>query len=182
MAVVFVVALLLISLEPSVVLWGLMLCYGVSGYAMWAVARWRQGAADKKYEDIREAIEEGNLSGLARHLSATPIDTVVSSDGLTLLMAAVQETNLPAVELLIARGANLELRDPHGATALALAVQMGFQEAAEVLLAARANSNPQDVAGMTPLDIADEHGAHDIAAVLLRYGAKSGKDLGPLQP
>ena len=97
-------------------------------------------------------------------------------------MAAVEETNLPAVELLVARGANLELRDPHGATALALGVQMGFQEAVEVLLAAQANPNAQDVSGMTPLDIADEHGAHDIAAVLLRYGAKPGKDLGPLHP
>jgi CDP-diacylglycerol--serine O-phosphatidyltransferase len=182
MAVVFVVALLLISLEPAIVLWGLTLAYGVSGYAMWCIAKWRQGAAEKKHEGIRDAIEEGNLSGLARRLSATPVDTVISSAGHTLLMAAVEETNLPAVELLIARGAALELRDSHGATALALAVQMGFQEAVEVLLAAHANPNAQDVSGMAPLDIADEHGAHDIAAVLLRHGAKPGKDLGPLHP
>ena len=182
MAVIFVVALLLISLEPAVVLWGLMVCYGVSGYVMWLVAKWRQGAAEKKYEDIREAIEEGNLSGLARRLATTPLDTVISSDGTTLLMAAVEETNLPAVELLVARGANLELRDPHGATVLALAVQMGFQEAVEVLLAAGANANAQDVSGMTPLDIADEHGAHDIAVALLRHGARSARDLGPLHP
>ena len=182
MAVVFVVALLLISLQPALVLWGLMLAYGVSGYVMWAVQKWRQGAAEKKYENIREAIDEGNLGGLARMLATTPVDTVISSDGNTLLMAAVEETNLPAVELLIARGADLELRDPRGATALALAVQFGFQEAVEVLLAARANPNTQDVSGMTPLDVADEHGAHDIAALLLRYGAKPGKDLGPLHP
>jgi hypothetical protein len=182
MAVVFVIALLLISLEPAAVLWGLMVCYGVSGYAMWAVARWRQGAAEKKYESILEALEEGNISGLARNLATTHVDTVITSDGRTLLMAAVEETNLPAVELLIARGASLEIRDAHGATALAIAAQMGFHEAVEVLLAARANPNAQDVAGMTPLDVADEHGAHDIAAVLLRYGAKPGKDLGPVHP
>src|SRR3954471_11187434 len=41
MAVVFVVALLLISLEPAIVLWGLMVGYGVSGYVMWLVAKWR---------------------------------------------------------------------------------------------------------------------------------------------
>src|SRR4051794_9979472 len=57
MAVIFVVALLLISIEPSIVLWGLMLAYGVSGYVMWAVAKWRQGAAEKKYESILEALE-----------------------------------------------------------------------------------------------------------------------------
>ena len=182
MAVIFVVALLLISIEPAIVLWGLMVCYGVSGYAMWVVAKWRQGAAEKKYEDIREAIEEGNLSGLARRLATTPVDTVISSGGTTLLMAAVEETNLPAVELLVARGANLELRDPQGATALSPAVQMGFQEAGELLLAAGATPNAQDVSGMTPLDIADEHGAHDIAVVLLRHGAKAGRDMGPLHP
>src|SRR4051812_22576925 len=182
MAVIFVVALLLISLEPSIVLWGLMLAYGISGYVMWAVAKWRQGAAEKKYEDLFEAIEEGNVSGLARSLGSTHVDTVITSDGRTLLMAAVEETNLPAVELLVARGAALELRDPHGATALTLAVQMGFHEAVELLLAARANPNVQDVSGMTPLDIADEHGAHDISAVLLRFGAKPGRDLGPSQP
>ena len=182
MAVIFVVALLLIALATSLVLWGLMLAYGISGYVMWAVGKWRQGAAEKKYEDIREAIEEGNLSGLARRLATTPVDTVISSDGTTLLMAAVEETNLPAVELLVARGANLELRDPHGATALSLAVQMGFQEAVELLLGAGANANAQDVSGMTPLDIADDHGAHDIAVALLRHGAKAGRDLGPLHP
>jgi len=182
MAVVFVVALLLISLEPSIVLWGLMLAYGVSGYVYWAVQKWRQGAVDKKYVDIRETIEEGNLSALARRLATTPVDTAISSDGRTLLMVAVEETNLPAVELLIARGATLDLRDQHGATALALAAEMGFQEAVEALLGARADPNVQDVSGMTPLDTAEEHGAHDIAALLLRFGAKSGKELAPQQP
>ena len=97
-------------------------------------------------------------------------------------MVAVEETNLPAVELLIARGAALDLRDAHGATALALAVQMGFQEAAELLLAARADPNVPDVSGMTALDIAEETGAHDIAALLLRFGARPGRDLAPSQP
>jgi ankyrin repeat protein len=115
-------------------------------------------------------------------LAQTPVDTVVSSGGRTLLMAAVEESNLPAVELLIARGASLEHRDSGGATALTLAAEMGFQEAVEALLGARANPNVQDVSGMTPLDIAEEHGAHDVASLLLRFGAKSGRELGPAQP
>jgi CDP-diacylglycerol---serine O-phosphatidyltransferase len=182
MAVVFVVALLLISLEPPLVLWGLMLAYGVSGYILWGFQKWRQGAAEKKYEDVREAIEEGDVAGLARMLGVTNVDSVVSSDGRTLLMLAVEETNLPAVELLIARGAALDLRDSHGSTALALAAQMGFQEAVEVLLAARADPNTRDVSGMTPLDIAEEHGAHDVAALLLRFGARPARELGPVSP
>ncbi len=178
-AVAFVLVLLLISLEPPVVLWGLMLAYGVSGYLGWFVQRWRREAAEKRYENIREAIEEGNLTGLARSLANTPVDMVIGPEGRTLLMVAVEESNLPAVELLVARGASLDLRDTQGASALTVAAQMGFQEAVEVLLAAGADPNPRDLSGMTPLDIAEEHGALDIAAALLRFGGKSCKELAP---
>lgn len=177
-AVLFVLALLLISVDPAMVLWGVMLAYGVSGYVMWVFARWRREAQEKRYENVREAIEEGNLTGLARALSTTPVDTVVGSGGHTPLMLAVEETNLPAIELLISRGAALDARDEHGATALSLAAQMGFQEAVEALLAAGANPNVADNIGMTALDIAEEHGALDIAATVLRYGGKSSKELG----
>jgi ankyrin repeat protein len=94
----------------------------------------------------------------------------------------VEESNLPAVELLVARGAPLDARDSQGTTALALAAQMGFQEAVEALLEAGADPNLQDMVGMTPLDIAEEHGAHDIAGVLLRHGGKSSKELAPSHP
>jgi len=179
---VIVMALLLIMVEPSHVLWAVMLLYGVSGYATWAVQRWRRDAAQKQYEHIRDAVEEGNLPGLARALTTTLVDAIVSSGNKTLLMVAVEETNLPAIELLISRGASLDMRDEHGATALALAVEIGFEEAVEILLAAGADPNTHDTAGITPLDIADEHGAHDIAAILLRHGAKSSKELAPQQP
>jgi CDP-diacylglycerol--serine O-phosphatidyltransferase len=177
-----VMALLLISIEPSHVLWGLMLIYGVSGYFYWGVQRYRRGTVEKKYENIRDAVEEGNLAGLARMLNTTPIDAVVAPGGRTLLVFAVEESNLPAVELLVARGAALDLRDEHGSTALAIAVEIGFEEAVETLMSAGADPNLHDTSGMTPLDIADEHGAHDIAAILLRHGAKSSKELAPQQP
>ena len=94
-------------------------------------------------------------------------------------MVAVEENNLPAVELLVQRGAALNQRDEQGATALALASAMGFQEAVEVLLAAGADPNIQDGNGMSALDIADEHGAHDISSVLLRYGARPARETAP---
>ena len=179
---VLVLALLLITIEPSHVLWGVMLAYGVSGYAHWVVMRYRSDAAQKQYRHIRDSVEEGNLAGLARMLNSTPVDAIVAPGGQTLLQLAVEETNLPAVELLVARGAALDMRDEHGATALSLAVEIGFQEAVEVLLSAGANPNMHDLSGMTPLDIAEEHGATDIAQLLLRHGAKSSKELAPQQP
>jgi CDP-diacylglycerol---serine O-phosphatidyltransferase len=181
-AIIFVLVLLLISIEPSIVLWGVMLAYGVSGYVYWVVQRWRTEATQKQYGNIRDAIEEGNLAGLARMLSTTPPDTVVTADGRSLLMFAVEETNLPAVELLVARRAKLDLSDSHGMTALALATEIGFEEAVEVLLRAGADPNVHDLTGATALDIAEEHGAHDISRLLLRHGAKSSRDLAPQQP
>jgi CDP-diacylglycerol---serine O-phosphatidyltransferase len=179
-AVALVLALLLISIEPPIVLWGVMLAYGVSGYAGWVVQRWRSEAREKQYEHIRETIEEGNLAGLARMLATHPPGTVLDkAEGTTLLMVAVEESNLPAVELLVARGAPLDDRDARGASALAQASQMGFDEAVEALLAAGADPNLTDASGMTALDVAEEHGAHDIAALLLRHGGKAGRDLGP---
>jgi Ca2+/Na+ antiporter len=182
MVLMLVMSLLLISIEPSHVLWLLMLGYGVSGYVYWVVQRWRRDVAQKQYDNIRDAVEEGNLPGLARMLNAATIDAVVTPDGRKLLAVAVEETNLPAIELLVSRGAALDHRDEHGQTALALAVEIGFQEAVETLLAAGADPNAPDTSGMTPLDIADEHGAQDIAAALLRHGAKSSKELAPQQP
>jgi len=178
-ATLIMLALLLISIEPSHVLWGLALGYGVSGYVGWVVQRWRREAAEKKYTNIRDAIEEGNIPGLARMLASTPPNTVVASGGRSLLMVAVEESNLPAVQLLVQRGAALNQRDEQGMTALALASEMGFQEAVEVLLASGADPNVQDVVGTSALDIAEEHGAHDISTLLLRYGAKPAKETAP---
>jgi ankyrin repeat protein len=95
---------------------------------------------------------------------------------------AIEETNLPAIELLIQRGASLDQRDAEGMTALALAAEMGFQEAVEMLLAAGADPNVLDNAGTTALDVAEEHGAHDISTVLLRYGAKPAKEFSTPDP
>ena len=181
-AVALVIALLLISIEPPIVLWGVMVAYGVSGYVWWVVQRWRREAKEKQYEHIREAIEEGNHTALARMLATTPMDAAITPDGRSLLMIAVEETNLPAVELLVARRAPLDQRDSQGVTALALAAQMGFHEAVETLLQGGADANARDLSGMTALDVAEEHGALDIASVLLRYGGKSSKDLAPQQP
>jgi len=181
-AALIMLGLLLISIEPSHVLWGIALAYGLSGYVGWLVQRWRTEAFEKKYENIRDAIEEGNITALARMLGATPPNTIVATGGRSLMMVAVEETNLPAIDLLIQRGASLNQRDEQGMTALALAAEMAFQEAVEVLLAAGADPNVPDKDGMTALDIAEEHGAHDISTLLLRYGAKQAKDAAPTQP
>ena len=179
---VIVIGLLAISIEPSHVLWGMAVLYGISGYIGWLFLRWRTEKTQKQYAHIRDAIEENNLIALARILEVTPADTVIGDDGRSLLMVAVEETSLPAIELLIARGASVNLTDLEGATALALATEMGFRDAVDLLLDSGADPNARDPSGLTPLDIAEDHGAHDIAATLLRHGAQSSKDFAPQFP
>jgi CDP-diacylglycerol--serine O-phosphatidyltransferase len=182
MALLMVVALLLILIEPSHVLWGLMVAYGVSGYVGWGVMRVRAEAKEKQYQSLRDAIDEGNMPALARMLQATPPDALAGDGGRSILMVAVEESNVPAIELLLARGAKPDHHDDRGVTALSLAAQMGFQEAVEVLLAAGADPNVRDADGLTPLDIAEEHGSNDIVAALLRAGARSGREFPPMTP
>jgi hypothetical protein len=110
-AIVFLLALLLISIEPPIVLWGVMLAYGVSGYVRWVVHAGGPSRARSSTATSAKAIEEGNLTGLARMLATTPPGSVLTAEGTTLLMLAVEESNLPAAELLVARGAPLDARD-----------------------------------------------------------------------
>ncbi len=182
MTMVVVLGLLLVSIEPSHVLWGAMLAYGVSGYFLWAYHRLRAEAKEKQYRHLRDAIEEGDVTALERMLRTNPPDTVVDDGGRTLLMIAIEESNLPAVELLLARGAGADRRDASGTSALALATRMGFEEAVLVLLAAGADPNLCDLEGNTALDIGEEQGAHDIVAALLRGGARSGREIAPTSP
>jgi CDP-diacylglycerol--serine O-phosphatidyltransferase len=182
MALVMVVGLLLISIEPSHVLWGIMVVYGISGYVSWAVLRLRAEAKEKQHQHIRDAIDEGDMSGLARMLQTTSPDALAGDAGRSILMVAVEESNVPAMELLVARGADVNLRDEKGVTAISLAAEMGFQEAVEVLLAAGADPNVRDASGVTALDIAEEHGSHDIVAALVRAGGRSGRELPPEAP
>jgi hypothetical protein len=138
----------------------------------WVVQRWRDRAREKQYGHIREAIEEGNLTGLARMLATTPPGTVLTAGwARRCSCGAWRRATSRAASCWWRAAPRSDARTSTGVTALALASQMGFRGGVEALLAAGADPNVHDLAGMTPLDVAEEHGAHDIAGVLLRYGA-----------
>jgi CDP-diacylglycerol--serine O-phosphatidyltransferase len=180
--IAIVMGLLVVASDPSHALWGLFVAYSISGYVMWLVNRWRAEASEKQFADIREAIEDGDLSGLARILSRGSSANTLVSGGRSILMFAIEETNLPAVEFLIAQGAEPNHQDEQGVSPLIAAARIGFTEAVQLLLEGGADPNLRDLSGVTALDFAEQYGAADITAALLRFGAKSGKELGPKQP
>jgi len=75
------------------------------------------------------------------------------------------------VELLIAKGAPLNLRDKRGYTPLLNAVSRGYRDIAQLLLAKGAAIDEKDPMGSTPLILAALDGQKDIVELLISKGA-----------
>ncbi|KAK2771177.1 ankyrin repeat protein [Colletotrichum kahawae] len=89
----------------------------------------------------------------------------------TTLQQAVYERWKEGVELLLAHGADPNLRDRTGSTALLHAVRQHWKEGVELLLAHGADPNLRDHYERAALNIASQAGDTDIARMLLDKGA-----------
>ena len=88
------------------------------------------------------------------------------------LLIAASSGHKAMVELLLAKGADMNSRDGSGQTALHLAAKNGFQSVAEVLLANKADVNARDGSQSTPLHEAAVNGHADVLTRLLSASAK----------
>ena len=89
----------------------------------------------------------------------------------TALMQAAMMGQLDAVNLLIAKGANLDATDRNGATAIVLSVQKGEAGCISALIQSGADVNVRDLQGATALMWACDNDNLDIAKELLKNGA-----------
>lgn len=88
----------------------------------------------------------------------------------SVLMLATGAGRVPAIELLVAAGAEVDARDAEGRTALMYAALMEQSEAAQALLAAGADVNARSTEGQTALGIARELGKPGVLSVLEAAG------------
>ncbi|AMV40288.1 acyltransferase family protein [Planctomyces sp. SH-PL62] len=157
--------------------------------------------SDAEATDIWGAARVGDLDGIERRLAsgAAVNDPDPKQGGAPLLWAAAGG-RAEAVELLLARGADVNAADREGGTALHAAAFLGHEKVVEALVRAGAKLDAMNKTGNTPLDVAsldeettryyasllkldlDEDGLGGrkaaIAELLRSHGATAGKQLG----
>lgn len=104
---------------------------------------------------------------------STPVDAIVDEEGKTLLTKAASRGHAPEIELLLRRGASLDMKDRRGWTALLEAASWGNTELVELLIRYGADVNAQDRNGNTPLHwaVTSFMGYPKMAQILLDAGS-----------
>ncbi|MCP5285478.1 MAG: ankyrin repeat domain-containing protein [Burkholderiaceae bacterium] len=90
----------------------------------------------------------------------------VNKEGWTPLHYAASGPSLPAVALLMERGATLDARSPNGTTPLMMAARYGAIDAAELLLSKGADATLRNEKELTAADFAAAAGRETLAARL----------------
>ena len=115
-----------------------------------------------------------NLIDITDFLASVPwqdINAVGNPHKETPLMVASELGHVEIARVLLARGANANIRDHNMWTPLHWASQEGRLEVAQLLLEHGVDTNAQDQIKQTPLHLALEEGCLDVAQLLLERGA-----------
>ena len=124
--------------------------------------------------DVFEAASFGDVDRLAAILDADPaLASAVSADGFTALHFAAFFGQAEAAELLLARGAAVDVLGSGWMTGTPLhsAATSGSVEIAQMLLDAGADPNARQSHGWTPLHSAAQNGNVPLTTLLLQRGA-----------
>ncbi|XP_071381102.1 CARD- and ANK-domain containing inflammasome adapter protein [Centroberyx affinis] len=115
--------------------------------------------AQNKPENLFTIIASGGELSLLEELLKDTDPNAVNSSNETLLHVAAEHGRLSAIELLLLRGARLDLQDGEGHTALHRAASRGHTEVVTALLKAGAPIYTLDTQARTPIHLAakDEH-------------------------
>ena len=130
---------------------------------------------------LHKACEKGNIKAVKQHLvggaeGPNNLRSLVNAEdglGFTPLLWAAAKDRKEIAELLIAKGADVNVKKEDGWTPLHSAASFDYKEIAELLIAKGADVNTIDVDGKTPLDYAEG----EIADLLRKHGGKTGEEL-----
>ena len=131
------------------------------------------GCGESSSELLLQSVVEGNVKAVKQHLAAGTDVDAKDYDGMTPLAEALGKVHKEVAELLIAKGADVNVKESSGGmgmTPLHLAVNNHQKEIVELLIAAGAYVNAKRTGGATPLDFSE--GKPKIAALLRKHGAK----------
>ncbi|WP_353279656.1 ankyrin repeat domain-containing protein [Wolbachia endosymbiont (group B) of Xanthorhoe designata] len=94
-----------------------------------------------------------------------------STKEFTLLMIAAENGHTNIVEILVEKGADVNVRDHHANTVLYLATNNGHEGIVEILLEKGANVNGKSSFGVVPLHLAAKNGNENVVNALIIEGA-----------
>lgn len=116
----------------------------------------------KDSEKVNEALNDP---------AATLVNTRDLTSGETALHIVTNRRDLTWMQVLIAKGANVNIRDAKGVTPLVAAVNANFIEGVELLVGRGARLNESNNSGETPLITAVHNRNVGVMRILLRAGA-----------
>jgi ankyrin repeat protein len=116
-------------------------------------------------EYVWDAVRSGDIAKLRKSLTERENANLRHdfSDGATVLHVAAENGHVPAVELLLDKGARINAVDFQGRTPLILAAQKGHKPVVSLLLRRGAHPKVKDYSGKTAADWAAFFGHDDVA-------------------
>ncbi len=133
-----------------------------------ASALFALGADTRLAESVRARDIATTRSLLAQHADVN----ATQPDGMTALIWAAHNSDLPAAELLLKAGANVKIVSRYGVSALTEAATLGNSALVEALLKAGADPNSELPEGDTALMLAARTGDVPTVKALLDHGAQ----------
>lgn len=157
---------------------------GILWFACAALATAR-GAGSEAPVSFFAAITGGDIAAVTKHLDAGVSPDAWNAAGTNALYLACDKEQPAIAQLLVTRGADVNLTPPHGSTALQISIYRGFDayllnpkpgypELIQTLISKGADVNAVDVKGNTPLIAAAEKDDVTTMRLLLKQGAKLG--------
>ncbi len=139
--------------------------------ASFAVPASAQFSDSYKFLESVKKKEGDKVTAALDEPGSTIVNTRDVSTGESALHIVVARRDLAWLQFLVARGANVNIRDNKGVTPLVLAVRLNFLEGVEYLISKGARVDEANSAGETPLITAVHNRNIALMRMLLKAGA-----------